>query len=58
MNFITTIRTLSNGKYDAEKTAHNIIFMIKGVSFGIQAFALCPAPSRADNWVVLNPLSS
>jgi len=36
----------------------NIIFMIKGVSSGIQVFALYPAPSRADSWEVLNPLSS
>jgi len=29
--------------------------MIKGVSCGIQGFALYPAPSRADSWVVLIP---
>jgi len=38
--------------------AGNTIFMIKGVSSGIHGFALYPAPSRADSWVVLNPLSS
>jgi len=40
------------------KTTANTIFMIKGVSSVIQGFALYPAPSRADSWVVLNPLSS
>jgi len=40
------------------KTTANTIFMLKGVSSGIHSCALYPAPSRADNWEVLNPLSS
>jgi|GEM_PF-4677815 len=51
---------LATAKYllDRRKTAYNTIFMIKGVSFVIQGFALYSAPSRGDSWEVLNPLSS